>query len=366
MRWCFNVRMSIMLGATVNVMLSVCVPFGNVQTHASSRGPSQQIASGGRAGGERPVNTFTHSPQNFWRHRLNVIALFRLPFQSQRNPPFFWQVTTHWATELPSHLSQNRRSKFRRILLKGADNPGTRNEHIILLDRDDLCYQSSDGSDEFMLHAGILWNLTAGLVYNVTEYLASRGVNIENLETATEEVHNATDFPVVAKPTLPRLFVWFDLILNPVVFFCTSHFRLHRLGPPCSSCRVLLPCHARCLHETLDESWMFCIHRLEWIFNSRIWTRNRQHTIGGEQRFSWLVEFCLFFLLMYLSPFALFPTGNGENQRSNATVFRGTQSLHNVTHFTFGHHRLVLFVMLSMWYAWFGALDFLVLYCIVH
>lgn len=58
------------------------------------------------------------------------------------------QVTTRWAKEEPKP-EQRARLKFRRIFLKGADNPG--------------------------------------LVYNVAEYLAGNKINIENLETATEE-----------------------------------------------------------------------------------------------------------------------------------------------------------------------------------
>jgi glycine cleavage system regulatory protein len=34
----------------------------------------------------------------------------------------------------------------------------------------------------------------AGLVYNVTEYLFGHGINIENLETHTEEVLASLDF----------------------------------------------------------------------------------------------------------------------------------------------------------------------------
>ncbi|GAQ88738.1 hypothetical protein KFL_004550090 [Klebsormidium nitens] len=57
-------------------------------------------------------------------------------------------VFTRWTSEDPSYLKKLQK-RFRRISLRGADNPG--------------------------------------LVYNVTEYLASLHVNIESLETGTEE-----------------------------------------------------------------------------------------------------------------------------------------------------------------------------------
>eukprot|EP00243_Klebsormidium_subtile_P006902 TRINITY_DN2990_c0_g1_i1.p1 TRINITY_DN2990_c0_g1~~TRINITY_DN2990_c0_g1_i1.p1 ORF type:complete len:213 (-),score=44.52 TRINITY_DN2990_c0_g1_i1:12-611(-) len=57
-------------------------------------------------------------------------------------------VFTRWTSEDPLY-SKNLQKRFRRISLRGADNPG--------------------------------------LVYNVTEYLASLHVNIESLETGTEE-----------------------------------------------------------------------------------------------------------------------------------------------------------------------------------
>lgn len=58
------------------------------------------------------------------------------------------QVSTRWTVDERGGEKAPKR-KFRRILLRGADNPG--------------------------------------LVYNVTEYLSSRNINIENLETFTEE-----------------------------------------------------------------------------------------------------------------------------------------------------------------------------------
>jgi len=58
------------------------------------------------------------------------------------------QVSTRWTSDERERETQPPR-KFRRISLHGADNPG--------------------------------------LVYNVTEYLFGHGINIENLETHTEE-----------------------------------------------------------------------------------------------------------------------------------------------------------------------------------
>ncbi|CAI5501825.1 unnamed protein product [Closterium sp. Naga37s-1] len=58
------------------------------------------------------------------------------------------QVSTRWTVDERSDETAPKR-KFRRLVLRGADNPG--------------------------------------LVYNVTEYLSSKNINIENLETFTEE-----------------------------------------------------------------------------------------------------------------------------------------------------------------------------------
>jgi glycine cleavage system regulatory protein len=64
------------------------------------------------------------------------------------------QVGTRWTSDERVKETQPLR-KFRKILLRGADNPG--------------------------------------LVYNVTEYLFSHGINIENLETHTEQVPTSLD-----------------------------------------------------------------------------------------------------------------------------------------------------------------------------
>ncbi|CAI5536342.1 unnamed protein product [Closterium sp. Naga37s-1] len=65
------------------------------------------------------------------------------------------QVSTRWTVDERSDETAPKR-KFRRLVLRGADNPG-------------------------------LGLYDPGLVYNVTEYLSSKNINIENLETFTEE-----------------------------------------------------------------------------------------------------------------------------------------------------------------------------------
>lgn len=76
------------------------------------------------------------------------------------------QVNTHWTTDERLHEKAPKR-KFRRISLRGADNPG--------------------------------------LVYNVTEYLSSNGINIENLDTSTQEAPfgGATLFTMDGIITMP-------------------------------------------------------------------------------------------------------------------------------------------------------------------
>ncbi|XP_024392014.1 uncharacterized protein [Physcomitrium patens] len=77
------------------------------------------------------------------------------------------QVNTRWTAN--DSLSKARpQHKFRKILLRGVDNPG--------------------------------------LVYNLTEYLSSHGINIESLETYTQEV----------SPGSPPLFMMEGVIAMPV------------------------------------------------------------------------------------------------------------------------------------------------------